>query len=59
MQRLDQKHPGLITDMIEGITNDRDNMKASNELALAEAVETANTSLNMLRLIDAQLKMVK
>ena len=57
LQRLDQQQPGLIAGMIEGISNDRDQMKLIGSPAADEGVVTAEVALRMLRLMSEQLKM--
>jgi 6,7-dimethyl-8-ribityllumazine synthase len=56
LQRLDQQQPGLIAGMIEGVSNDQEQMRLIGTPAANEGVETAEVALGMLRLMSEQLK---
>lgn len=58
LQRLDQQQPGLIADLIEGISNDQAHMKTIDTREANEGVEVAEVVLRRLRLMAAQLKML-
>lgn len=58
LQRLDQQRPGLIADMIEGISNDQAHMKTIDTHEANEGVEIAEVALRHLRLMAAQLQML-
>ena len=57
LQRLEQRQPGLIAGMTEGVLQDRAAMDSRVSPATAHGCEIADEALRMLRLMSEQLKL--
>lgn len=56
LQRLDAQQPGLLDEMIDGVSSDRESMVAVTTDQAESGVQIADEALKMLRLMRAQLQ---
>ena len=56
LQRLDAQQTGLLNEMIEGVSSDRDSMVAMTTDQAESGIQIADEALKMLRLMRAQLQ---
>lgn len=57
LQRLDQHHPGLIANMIDGAVQDRAAIDPGQSSTAAHGSQILDEALRMLRLMADQLKL--